>query len=311
METVQNEELRGSLQIFTAGILWGCIGPFIRLMEEFGSTFAFTSFLRVAFSFLILATITVAKFGLGSLRISKRTLVFCAILGLLCQGIFNIFYSVAVTLTGMTIGAVLLNTAPAFTTVVSYFVFREKMTWIKILAMLVNILGCGLAATGGSFDVELFSITGILCGIGAGFCYGMTPIIGRLAGAKSNSFVISTYSYLFAAVFLLLFLNPMHNAPLLDVRVLLLGFFYALIPTSFAYLIYYQGLQKVKESSKVPVIASVEVVVAAIIGVAFFKEKINLINGLGILLVIFSIVLMNEKGFFRGGKAEKSEETLT
>lgn len=295
MRKLQNEEFKGYLQIFIAGVLWGCIGPFIQLMEQQGSSFAFTSFLRMAFSFIILAVITVAKFGFHSLRVSKKTLLFCALLGLVCHGIYNVFYSIAVTSTGVTVSAVLMNTAPVFTTIASYFMLREKITWIKSAAMIINILGCTLVATGGKFDVMLFPLIGVLCGIASGFCYGMTAIIGKFAGEKSNAFVISTYSYLFAAIFLVIFMNPWGKVVPLNESVLLLGFFYALIPTAIAYLFYYQGLQKVTESSKVPVIASVEAVVAAMIGVTIFSEQVDMVNITGIFLVIGSIILMNHR----------------
>ncbi|CUH96006.1 putative membrane protein [Propionispora sp. 2/2-37] len=295
MRVLQNEEFEGYLQVFIAGVLWGCIGPFIQLMEQYGSSFVFTSFLRMAFSFVILAVITITKFGFFSLRVSKKTLLFCALLGIVCHGIYNVFYSIAVTLTGVTVSAVLMNTAPVFTTVFSYFWLREKITWIKSAAMIVNIMGCTLAATGGKFDVMLFSLIGVLCGIASGFCYGMTAIIGKLAGEKSNAFVISTYSYLFAAVFLVVFMNPWGQAVPLNESVLLLGFLYALIPTAIAYIFYYQGLQKITESSKVPVIASVEAVVAAVIGVAIFREQVDMANIIGIFLVIGSIMLMNHR----------------
>lgn len=292
---LQNQEFKGYLQVFIAGVLWGCIGPFIQLMQQHGSSIASTSLLRMAFSFIILAIITIIKFGFRSLRVSKKTLLFCALLGIVCHGIYNVFYSIAVTLTGVTVSAVLMNTAPVFTTVFSYFLLREKITWIKSVAMIVNIMGCTLVATGGKFDVMLFSLTGVLCGIASGFCYGMTAIIGKLAGEKSNAFVISTYSYLFAASFLVVFMNPWGQAVPLNKSVLLLGFLYALIPTAIAYIFYYQGLQKITESSKVPVIASVEAVVASVIGVLVFKEQIDTVKIIGIALVIGSIILMNQR----------------
>ncbi len=293
MRLLQDKEVRGYLQIFIAGVLWGCIGPFIQLMEQSGSSFAFTSFLRMAFAFIILAVLTIAKFGFTSLSVSKKALLLCALLGLVCHGIYNVFYSIAVTLTGVTVSAVLMNTAPVFTTIVSCFWLREKITWVKAVAMIVNITGCTLVATGGKFDAAIFPLIGILCGIGSGFCYGMTAIIGKLAGEKSNAFVISTYSYLFAAIFLVVFMNPGGDIVPWNKRVVLLGFLYALIPTAIAYIFYYRGLQKITESSKVPVIASVEAVIAAVIGVLFFKEQLDMVNLIGIFLVTGSIILMN------------------
>jgi drug/metabolite transporter (DMT)-like permease len=295
MKVLQNQEIKGYWQVFIAGVLWGCIGPFIQLLDQHGSTFAFTSFLRMSFSFMILAVITVIKFGFSSLRVNNKALLLCVLLGIVCHGICNVFYSIAVISTGVTVSAVLMNTAPVFTAIASWIWLREKITWIKSTAMIVNIIGCTLVATSGTFDVVIFSLLGILCGIGSGFCYGMTAIIGKLAGEKSNVFVISTYSYLFAAIFLLLFMNPVGGAVPLNQSLLFGGFLYALIPTAIAYLFYYQGLQKIRESSKAPVIASVETVIAAGFGVAIFNEQVNMVNCGGIILVIGSIILMNHK----------------
>ena len=51
------------------------------------------------------------------------------------------------------------------------------------------------------------------------------------------------------------------------------GFLYALLPTAIGYIFYFVGLSGVKESSKVPVVASVENVVAVMIGVYHEQRK--------------------------------------
>ena len=58
---------------------------------------------------------------------------------------------------------------------------------------------------------------------------------------------------------------------------------------------HYKGLQKIRESSKVPVIASVETVVAALVGILLYHERLGVISSVGVLLVLFSILLMNKK----------------
>jgi drug/metabolite transporter (DMT)-like permease len=294
-----NNEFKGYLLVFISGILWGTIGPFIRIMEYNNSSSSLTSFLRMAFAFIILAVITISKYGFGSLRIDKKSLLLCAILGLICHGINNLFYSIAVTLTGVTISAVLLNIAPVFTAMMSGLLFKEKITKGKSIVLVINILGCILAATGGKIDASTLSITGILCGLASGFCYSMTAIIGRFLGEKSNAFVISTYSYMFAAIFLIIFTNPYETPAILNIYVLTTGFFYALIPTAIAYIFYYKGVQLITEISKVPIIASVETVIAGIIGLTAFNEKMNTMSLLGILLVMTSIGLMNSKATTR------------
>ncbi len=281
----------GPALIFVTGCLWGSIGLFIRLMSDAGASAALISFLRMAFAFVILAIVTVARSGISAFRVSGRTLLFSAALGLVCHGVYNVLYSWAVTLTGVTVSAVLLRIAPVFTAVISALCFHEKITRHKCLALAVNVIGCVLAATGGQFDGALLSLTGILCGVAAGLCYSLSAIFGRLAGEDSDPFVISTYSYLFAAAFLGIFLKPWAQPIHVTPSILGLGFLYALIPTAIAYLLYYRGIQQIQESSKVPVLASMETVVAAVIGVLVLGEELSLVHYLGIAVVMASIVM--------------------
>lgn len=282
---------QGAVLIFVTGCLWGSIGLFIRLMSDAGASAALISFLRVAFAFVILAVVTVARSGISAFRVSGRTLLFSAALGLVCHGIYNVFYSWAVTLAGVTVSAVLLRIAPVFTAIISVLCFQEKITRRKCFALAINVIGCVLAATGGHFDGALLSLTGILCGVAAGLCYALSAIFGRLAGENSDPFVVSTYSYLFAAVFLGMFLRPWAQPIHVTPAILGLGFLYALIPTAIAYLLYYRGLQQIRESSRVPVLASMETVVAAVIGGLVLGEELSLARYLGIAVVMASIVV--------------------
>ncbi|MBO4327614.1 MAG: DMT family transporter [Clostridia bacterium] len=74
-----------------------------------------------------------------------------------------------------------------------------------------------------------------------------------------------------------------------------LGLLFGLIATALAYGFYFSGLSKISQAGKVPVIASVEVVVATVIGALAFTERMTAVRVLGIALVLFSIVLFNMK----------------
>ena len=283
---------RGTVLIFVAGCLWGSIGLFIRLMSDAGASAATISFLRMAFAFVILLTVTVIRSGISAFRVSGRTIFFSAMLGLICHGVYNVFYSWAVMRIGVTVSAVLLNVAPVFTAILSAIFFHERITFHKCIALIINVIGCVLAATGGQFTAASLSVSGILFGVASGLCYALTAIFGKLTGENSDPFVVSTYSYFFAALFLAMLMRPWETPITLTLPIAWLGFLYALIPTAIGYLFYYQGVQQVQESSKVPVIASMETVTAAILGVLILSEKLTVIHYLGIVVVMISIVLM-------------------
>ena len=288
-------EATATLQILLAGCLWGLVGPLIKLMEWAGSDAASTSFIRMAMAFAIMGVITLAKFGPSSFKLSRRGLVAVVVLGMFCNGVYNLVYSLAIQNAGITVSAVLLNSAPVFTVIASVIIFREGIGPRKVLALLVNIAGCCLAATHGQLDLASLSVLGILCGIASAFTYGMAAIVTRLSGPSTNAYVMSTYSYLFAAITVAIAFQPWESAALYKPEVLGFGFLLALIPTSIAYLVYYKGVLKMRETSKVPVFASVEMIATALLSAAFFGEALNAATLLGIALVIFSIGLMSLK----------------
>ncbi|MCH4167003.1 MAG: DMT family transporter [Megasphaera sp.] len=290
----KSTERTGCIQVLLGSIIWGSIGVFVMYLDQNGSSPALTGFLRVSFSCLIMTIMTVLHYGLTAFHISRRALLACALLGLLCHGIYNVCYNLAIIETGVAISAVLLNTSPVFTAITACIFFSEKMTKTKIMALIINIGGCSLAATGGQIATGNLSLTGLLFGLASGFLYSLTPIIGRIAGNRCNAFVMSTYSYLFAALSLAIYDSPINSMHLITTPILIISFFYALIPTSIAYLLYYLGVQKIKETSKVPVIASIETIAAIAFGMVLFHEQLGIINSAGVILVLVSIVLMNK-----------------
>ena len=238
--------------IFVAGCLWGTNGLFVKLMQGAGSISAYTGFVRIALSLLILTVITLVKEGPKAFKISKNTLISCALLGLVCQALYNYVYSSAINSLGVSFACVMTYMAPAFAT------------------------------------------SGLLFGLASAACYSLVGIFGRLASGESSPFVVATYNFLFGTIFLGLFGHPWTTvADPMDLKILAYGFVYALIPTGICYIIYFNGVSKIKESSKVPVIASVENVVAVIVGVMVFHEKVGIGNLAGIVLVLGSIAVMN------------------
>jgi drug/metabolite transporter (DMT)-like permease len=80
-----------------------------------------------------------------------------------------------------------------------------------------------------------------------------------------------------------------------------------IVPSAMAYSAYYSGLSRIKETSKVPIFASVETIVAALIGFFAFGQSIGPGKILGIALVLVSIVFMNRK---QGGDNEGPAEQI-
>ena len=280
--------------IISSGVLWGTIGLFIKLLTAEGSSPEYTTFMRMCFAFLMLFAITLIKEGIGAFRIGRRMMISCMLLGFISTSLNNLFYTNAVNRLGMSLAVAMLYMSPLFTAIQSKLLFREMIGRKKIAALALNVAGCALAATGGNFSGTSLSVAGLLFGLGAAFAYSTQNIFGRMATDEGSPFVVATYNFFFATIFTMVLARPFSTvSDPLKPQMLLYGFLFALIPTTIAYLIYFNGIQGLKETSKVPVLCSVELISATLIGVLFFHEDYPALSMAGTALIFISILLMS------------------
>lgn len=278
------------IYIFLSGILWGTIGVFVKTLSSLGADGNFISILRMASALLITLTIALAKYGTNIFSISRKALICCILIGIISNGAFNLCYNASIRLNGMAIACVLMYSAPVFTAIASRIIFHEKFSTLKIFALIVNILGCVLTVTGGDFSGNNISLAGILAGVGTGFGYGMAAVFGKMAGEDISPLLVSVYGFFFALVFLIV-ASGLYIPPV-NINVLGVGFLYGLIPTALAYTIYYAGMKKIRDTSRVPVIASIEPVTAVLIGMMIYNEQLGTVNFIGVAVVLISIIIM-------------------
>ena len=280
------------IYIFLSGILWGTIGIFVKTLSSLGADSSLIMFMRMFFAFVIMFTVAFVNHGRKIILHDRKALIFCALLGIISNGLFNIFYTASIKINGMAIACVLMYTAPVFTALASRIIFHEKFSGLKIFALILNILGCILTVTGGNFSRDNIVLTGILAGLGSGFGYGMAAIFAKAACERTDDLIVSVYGFFFAVIFLLIFRTPNVNFAIANPKILLMGILYGLIPTALAYLVYYNGLRKVHDTSRVPVIASIEPVAAVLIGMLIYNEEIGFANFIGVAVVLVSIIIM-------------------
>ena len=276
--------------VFSAGCLWGCMGILVKTMNEGGFTSievaAFRSFFTAVcmLGFLFL-------FHREKLHIAIRD-VWCFIgTGLLSITFFNICYFYCMTITALSTAAILLYTAPAFVMVMSFFLFKERFTGKKIVAVVLAFLGC-VCVSGGLAGLQI-STMGLLSGLGAGIGYALYSIFGRYAIKKGyDSLTITTYTFVFSAIGLAPMINWGHAMSCLEASASELLFLFAIcaLVTIAPYILYTRGLEGL-ENGKASILASVEPVVASLVGFLLYKEGMQPIQVLGMVLVLLSCAL--------------------
>ena len=284
--------------VLAAGTLWGTIGLFATILNNLGMEPFPLAFYRLLFaSILLIPVLLVQGRGLSLFKISKRGLVSCFLVGLVSQALYNLAYMNAIEQGGMATASVLLYTAPVFVAIMSRLFFKEPISRNVIIAIIVNICGCVLTVTDGDFSELSLSVFGIIMGVLAGFTYGTLPVLSRLGADDENAYTSAFYGLAFGAFCLLFMVRPWRPevTGITDYRMVLALIGFGIIPSALAYIVYFGGLNKVKETSIVPILASVETVAASIIGVIAFHQMLSPVKILGIAMVFGSIILMNIK----------------
>lgn len=288
-------QLQGYTLILLAGCLWGTSGLFVTLLSNLGATSYLSGFSRIFFGTLFLIPVVLLLYGKGGFKIDRYGFIFSMVMGVLCQALFNITYNLSITSIGVSTASVLLYTAPIFVCIMSRIVFSELLTKVKVFALILNIIGCILTVTNGDFSTIKFSVFGVLMGICAGFSYGLMTVMSKYISNKGyNTLTVTFYSFAAGALVISLFAKPLTTAAsLISPLFLLLVVGFGLVPAAGAYFLYMKGLSKPVETTKVPVIASTEAIVGAIIGVCVFGEAFGFFKLIGIACVFGSIIIMS------------------
>lgn len=201
-------------------------------------------------------------------------------------------YAKAINLSSAGVAATLLYTAPAIVMVFSIFLFGERLTLRKIGILLMTLIGC-LFVTGALDSRGAVSKEGILFGLCAGFTYAMYSIFTTYALRKYSAVTITFFTFLMASVFLTPFAAGVF-VKVFEHDMFLFSMVFALITTVLPFTMYTGGLSKI-ETSKASLMASVEPVSAAVIGIVFYNESVSAVKLIGIALVAVAVVMAGRK----------------
>ena len=285
----------GPALILLAGCFWGSMGIFVRRLADYGFSSIQIVAIRVTLAALIFCMLLLIKDPSG-FRISVKDIPLFLGLGFGSILFFTVCYFTAITMMPLSTAAILLYTSPIWIMLMSVLFFREKLTGRKLLALVLAFAGCVLVS---GISEEGMTLTGLLVGLGSGIGYGLYSILGTVALRRYSPYTVTTYTFAFAALGSWLICRPADMlakfaaAPDLP-GLVFFCFLTALVTAVIPFLAYTLGLRTV-EASRAGILATVEPLVATLIGVAVFSEPLTLLSGLGMLLILAAVVLLNGK----------------
>lgn len=295
-----NGKTRPVLAIMAAASLWGFIGLFSYILMFYGfSPVQVIAVRTIAGALFMTAFLLVRSPAL--LKINLRDIWMFIGTGIISVVLFNLFYLTTFMLSSLSVAVMLLYTAPVFVMLLSLLLFKERLTFSKILALCSTISGClflsGMLTGSWQCPPEAF-FTGILSGFG----YALYSIFSKYALVKYNSATISVWTFYMASLPLLPFCQP---------DVMLTAF--ALIPetagaaagisilcTVLPYLLYTYGLKYV-EAGYASILAMLEPVVGCLTGLLLLGETFTSAKAAGFFFILAAIVILNSGSIFKRG----------
>jgi DME family drug/metabolite transporter len=194
-------------------------------------------------------------------------------------------------LVSLAVAGILLYLAPSFVVIMSAILWKEPLTRRKIVALVLALAGCALVSgiVGGSLTI---SLKGFLLGVASGFCYATYTVFAHYALQHYRAYTVTVWTFMISGIASLPFADfPSIATSFTDIKTVGAMAGLVVIATVLPYFFYTQGLCGI-ESGKASIIASVEPVVGALIGVIVFKEKLTIWMIVGVVCVLAGVVLL-------------------
>lgn len=287
--------LKAYLYTILGASCWGLIGLFVDPLYQEGFTPWEVVAIRGIFTFVILFLFISIWFR-NQLRTRARDHLIFAASGICSIAFFNYFYFEVFAQSNLSLAVTLLYTGPMFVALLSRVFFKEMLTPNKVLALILSLIGCAFVVQLLPFGTSSIPGSVIIMGVLSGFFYALYSIFTKPITSRYSPLTITTYTFLYTSVFMLLASPITEKASLFtSTSVLIPALLLALVSTVGGYVFYTTGLKHL-EASKASILATIEPVVAVISSVLFLNDALNIWQLIGILAVLYSAVLVSKRG---------------
>lgn len=252
-------------------------------------------------------------------RFERKRMPFFIFYGLLLSA-YNAVWTLSVPLNGAAVATVLCYGSMGFTVILARWLFHERITFAKIIGVVLSFTGCALAAN--AFDASAWSARplGIAVGLLSALLFACYSLAGKEAAQRGlDTWEVMFFTFSFASLFLLLG-NLAMNSPAANLAVgvpqqlgllpqlppfgWLLLVTLALFPTLLGYVLYNLSMNYLPVSVA-NLIATLEPALTSVEAYLLLGELLTLVQVGGGLLVIAAVVIVriSESGAARARPA--------
>jgi len=251
--------------------------------------------LLVVESRVIIAAIVLVAFLLITrselLKVRPADLKDFFLLGVIGVAGSNYTYYAAIKETSVAIAILMQYTAPVLVALYMVATKQERISGIKMTAIIMSLAGCTIMLGILDHDVRITAL-GIVLGSLSSFCFAFFNVYAKVANKHYSVWTVLTYTVVSAGVFWIaldVFVDTGLGPPPLNVGIALSVFSItsALLP----YVFYFRGLKRLRPSTAI-VVSTLEPVVAIATAFVFLGETLQATQIAGGIFVVGAVVLL-------------------
>ncbi len=280
-------KVKAKVLLASAFCIWGTIGIFVKMIPFNSGVVAFDRSL-VGMLFLIIVKLLMRKkYDINAMK--GNFLELCingALLGLNWILLFESY-----NYTSVATSTICYNLGPMIVVLVSPFIFKEKLTVVKVLCVMTALFG--IVCVSGVFEqtgASSSDIIGVLLGLAAAVVYAITVVINkRLDKIDPLDKAITQFASSTVVMFIYCLFTTKAGELTFTLNTVILLIIVGVVHTGVTYTLYFASLPNVT-SQNVAIFAYIDPVVAVVLSALVLKENLTMSTVIGAVLVIASAI---------------------
>jgi drug/metabolite transporter (DMT)-like permease len=276
--------------LFTMAVIWGINFVVVKYATHIFNPVAFTG-LRVGTAALFLLTVAWLR---GGLALPRRDTIGLLLLGVIGNGLYQLFFVHGVARTRAGNAALIVGAAPAFIALFARVRGLEQVKRMTLAGIALSVIGVGLVIAGsaGSSNGENTLLGSVLVFLGV-LCWTAYTIMLQPYTKRIDVIRLSAITMVGGAVPLLIASMP----ALLATNWAAVGrggwlalFYSSVISMGVAYFFWYRGL-RVLGPTRTAVYSNLQPIIALLVAWAFLNETPTIFQGVGAATIVAGVFL--------------------
>ena len=293
----ERSDVLGFVTVVAATACWGTSGIFVKfiVIDTDVSALALAFWRDLGTFVVLLAGMSVLH--PGWLKVRGRDLPWLVALGG-SLGVFHIFWNLGVMVNGAAVATVQQAAMPAIVAIAAWLIWREPLTWQKILAVILAFTGTVLVSGVDVLGQIDLSLSGLLIGLGIPIFYAIWNLLSKRVRGRYGPLTTMTYTFGFAALVLLpfQFFTP-QPWPVPLPGWLSFGGLIG-VATIGGFFLYTSALGRLP-ASVATILAMAEIPIVSVYAYFLLGEQMTAIQILGAVLVVGGVLLLSRRKALR------------